>query len=204
LAADRSKPTPRFFATADAFRRWLEKNHDSAEELWVGYYKKDSGKRSITWPESVDEALCFGWIDGIRKNLDEVSYTNRFTPRRRGSTWSNVNIRKVEALIEAGRMTPAGLAAYEGKKEFRSGIYSYEQRPQELPEPYAGLMKKNKAAWTFFQAQPPGYRKMMSWFILSAKRNETRLKRLDTLTGYCARGERIPAMTSRKTKKTEG
>jgi uncharacterized protein YdeI (YjbR/CyaY-like superfamily) len=203
MASDRPKPAPRFFATADAFRRWLEKNHDTADELWVGYHKKDSGKRSITWSESVDEALCFGWIDGIRKSIDESSYTNRFTPRRRGSTWSKVNIRRVEALIEAGRMRPAGLAAYEARTEFKSGTYSYEQRPLEMPEPYAGLMKKNQAAWSFFQSQPPGYRKMMSWFVVSAKRDETRLTRLEKLIDYCARGERIPVMGTEKTKHAE-
>src|SRR6266571_5214898 len=172
---------PKFFSTPTAFRKWLAVNHDKSRELWVGFYKKNSGKPSITWPESVDEALCFGWIDGIRKTIDDESYKIRFSPRKPGSVWSAVNIRNIERLIKEKRMTPAGLKAYEARKEYRSGIYSYEQRPAELVEPYASKFKRNKAAWKFFQAQPPSYRKMMNWFIVSAKLEETRLKRLDKL-----------------------
>jgi uncharacterized protein YdeI (YjbR/CyaY-like superfamily) len=182
---------PRFFPTPLAFRKWLAANHAKAKELWVGFYKKDSGKPSITWPESVDEALCFGWIDGIRKTIDEESYKIRFTPRKPGSVWSAVNIRNVERLIKEKRMRAAGLKAYEAKKEYRSGIYAYEQRPAELVEPYATKFKRNKKAWEFFQAQPPYYRKTMNWFIVSAKQEETRLKRLDILIEACANGKRL-------------
>lgn len=141
---------PTFFRTSADFRTWLAQHHAAAAELWVGYYKKDSGKASLTWPESVDEALCFGWIDGVRKSLDEISYTIRFTPRKPGSIWSAVNLQRAQALIEAGRMQPAGLKAYEARKENKVGVYSYEQRSVELAEPYHTLLKKNKAAWSFF------------------------------------------------------
>lgn len=182
---------PRFFKSQAAFRKWLAANHDKAKELWVGFYKKDSGKPSITWPESVDEALCFGWIDGIRKTIDEESYKIRFTPRKPASVWSGVNIRNVERLIKQKQMQPAGLKAYEARNEDRSGIYAYEQRSPELVEPYAAKFKRNKAAWKFFQAQPPYYRKMMNWYIVSAKREETRMKRLEHLIELSAKEQRL-------------
>jgi uncharacterized protein YdeI (YjbR/CyaY-like superfamily) len=182
---------PRFFKTPAAFRKWLAANHRKSKELWVGFYKKATGNPSITWPESVDEALCFGWIDGIRKNIDHESYVIRFTPRKSESIWSAVNVRNVERLVKEKRMTEAGLKAYALRKEFRSGIYSYEQRPAELVEPYASQFKKNKAAWKFFQAQPPGYRKLMTWYIVSAKTEETRQKRLARLIEYSAKGHRL-------------
>jgi uncharacterized protein YdeI (YjbR/CyaY-like superfamily) len=183
--------TPTFFQTPAAFREWLERHHASSDVLLVGYYKKGSGKPSITWPESVDEALCYGWIDGVRKSIDDASYTIRFTPRKPGSIWSSVNIKRAQALIEQGRMHPAGLKAYQVRKENKSGIYSYEQRSVELPEPYSRLLKKNKTAWSFFQTQPPSYRKAISWWIVSAKKEETRLKRLEKLMEYSARGQRL-------------
>ena len=183
--------SPKFFKTPDTFRKWLAANHNKSKELWVGYYKKDTGKPSITWPESVDEALCFGWIDGIRKKFDDESYMIRFTPRKPESIWSAVNIRNVERLSKEKRMMPAGLKAYAHRKEFRSGIYSYEQRPAELVEPYATQFKQNKAAWKFFQAQPPYYRKMMTWFIVSAKTEVTRMIRLDRLIEASAKGQRL-------------
>jgi uncharacterized protein YdeI (YjbR/CyaY-like superfamily) len=173
------------------FCRWLEKNHATAKELLVGFYKKDSGRPSITWPESVDEALCFGWIDGIRKRVDEVSYTIRFTPRKTTSIWSAVNIRRVEVLTREGRMKPAGSKAFEARRENKSGIYSYEQRRDRLEEPYAGLLRKNETAWRFFRAQPPGYRKLVGWWIVSAKKEETRLKRLEKLIAESERGHRL-------------
>jgi uncharacterized protein YdeI (YjbR/CyaY-like superfamily) len=182
---------PRFFKTPAAFRKWLAANHSKAKELWVGFYKKDSGKPSITWPESVDEALCFGWIDGIRKTIDDQSYMIRFSPRKPESIWSAVNIRNVERLIKEKKMQPAGLKAFASRKEYRSGIYSYEQRPAELVEPYASELKRNEAAWKFFQAQPPYYRKTMTWWIVSAKQEETRLARLAKLIEACARGRRL-------------
>ena len=182
---------PKFFKTPSAFRKWLEAHHASSKELWVGFYKKGSGKPSIDWPESVDEALCFGWIDGIRKSIDEESYMIRFTPRKPSSVWSAVNIRNVEKLVRENRMRPAGLKAFAARKENRSGIYSYEQRSPELVEPYLGKLKRNKEAWKFFQTQPPSYRKVMNWWVISAKQEETRLKRLDKLIEESAQGRRM-------------
>ena len=182
---------PRFFKTPSAFRKWLAAHHAKETALWVGFHKKNSGKPSITWPESVEEALSFGWIDGIRKRIDEASYQIRFTPRKPISTWSTVNIRIAERLINEKRMQPAGLKAFAARKKYRSGIYSYEQRSPELVEPYAGKLKRNKAAWDFFQAQPPSYRKMMNWFIVSAKLEETRAKRLNKLIEASAKGLRL-------------
>jgi uncharacterized protein YdeI (YjbR/CyaY-like superfamily) len=183
--------TVTFFQAPSDLRKWFEKNHATASELWVGFYKKDSGKTSITWPESVDEALCFGWIDGIRKSVDEISYKIRFTPRRQGSIWSAVNIKRATALTEEGRMRPTGAKAFAARRENKSGIYSYEQRQAELEEPYASKMRKNKAAWDFFQAQPPSYRKILSWWVISAKQEETRLKRLEKLIAESTSGRRM-------------
>jgi uncharacterized protein YdeI (YjbR/CyaY-like superfamily) len=182
---------PEFFKTPAAFRKWLAANHAKSNELWVGFYKKGSDQPSITWPESVDEALCFGWIDGIRKSIDEESYKIRFTPRKPTSVWSAVNIRNVAKLIEQDRMQAAGMKAFAARKENRSGIYAYEQRSPELVEPYLGKLKQNKAAWKFFQAQPPSYRKVMNWWVVSAKREETRIKRLEQLIEESAQGRRI-------------
>jgi uncharacterized protein YdeI (YjbR/CyaY-like superfamily) len=180
-----------FFRSPSELRKWFEKNHATAPELWVGFYKKGSGKASITWPESVDEALCFGWIDGIRKTVDDVSYKIRFTPRRRGSIWSAVNIKRATALTNQRRMRSAGTKAFAARRENKSGIYSYEQRSAELAEPYNRMLKKNKAAWDFFQAQPPSYRKTLGWWIVSAKKEETRVKRLEKLIQESARRKRL-------------
>lgn len=184
-----------FFESAAHFRRWLEEHSSAAKELWVGYYKKGSGKPSLTWPESVDQALCFGWIDGIRKSVDDISYTIRFSPRRPRSVWSAVNIRRVEELTAKGLMQPAGLAAFEARRENRSGIYSYEQRSEQLPEPYAEKLRQNKAAWDFFQAQPASYRKAISWWIVSAKKEETRLRRLEQLVSDSSQNRTVPSFT---------
>jgi uncharacterized protein YdeI (YjbR/CyaY-like superfamily) len=178
---------PRFFTTPADFGRWLEANHGKAAELWVGFYKKGT-KPSITWPESVREALRFGWIDGIRKSVDERRYAIRFSPRKPSSVWSAINIRMAKELIEEGRIDPAGLRAFEARKENRSGIYSYENRPQTLPEAYAKELRKNPAAWKAFQAQPPGYRRTLTWWVVSAKKEETRLSRLEQLIEICAKG----------------
>jgi uncharacterized protein YdeI (YjbR/CyaY-like superfamily) len=182
---------PTFFRASADFRRWLAANHATHTELWVGFHKKDSGKPSITWPESVDEALCVGWIDGIRKRLDEVSYVIRFTPRKSVSTWSAINIKRIEELVATGRMQPNGMAAYQRRQENRSGIYSYEQRPIELIEPYAGMLKKNRKASEFFEAQPPSYRKVVTWWVISAKQEATRLKRIQRLVEFSAGGRRL-------------
>ena len=180
-----------YFRSPAEFRKWLTIHHATERELHVGYYKKSTGKPSMTWPESVDEALCFGWIDGIRRSVDEERYTIRFTPRKRTSTWSSVNIKRVAELTELGLMQPAGLEAFKARREYRSGIYAYEQRTAELPEPYRGLLKKNRAAWKFFESQPPGYRKQIHWWIVCAKREETRLKRLERLIAESAAGRRV-------------
>lgn len=171
--------------------------------MWVGYYKKDSGKPSITWPESVDEALCFGWIDGVRKSVDDVSYTIRFTPRRKRSVWSSVNINRANALIKQRLMQPAGLKAFAARKEYRSGIYTYEQRSVELPDPYASELKKNSVAWKYFNEQRASYRKAITWWILSAKKEETRLKRLGQLIEHSSKRRWIPQYVAvTKTKAT--
>ena len=180
-----------FFATPDDLRAWFWKNHATEKELWVGFYKKHTAKPSITWPESVDEALCVGWIDGIRKTIDDESYMIRFTPRRRGSIWSAVNIKRVEMLTNEKRMQTAGLAAFADRREDKSGIYAYEQRSEQLPAPYAGLLRKNKKAWGFFQTQPPSYRRTIGWWVVSAKQEETRRKRLEKLIAESARGRRL-------------
>jgi uncharacterized protein YdeI (YjbR/CyaY-like superfamily) len=186
---------PRFFKTPAEFRAWLEKNHARVSELLVGFYKKGSGKPSITWPEAVDQALCFGWIDSVRKGIDETSYMNRFTPRKPRSTWSEVNVKRATELIELGLMAPAGRKAFEAREERRTGIYSYEQRPQELPTKYERKLRANGRAWETWRAQPPSYRKAATWWVISAKREETRERRLDSLIETSARGERIPALT---------
>jgi uncharacterized protein YdeI (YjbR/CyaY-like superfamily) len=182
---------PKFFRTPTDFETWLEKNHATATELWVGFYKRGSGKLSITWPESVDQALCFGWIDGIRKRIDEISYQIRFTPRRRGSIWSAINIKRADELVRQKQMRPGGFNAFASRIENKSGIYSYEQRSTELTEPYAQLLKKNKTASNFFEKQPPSYRKMISWWIVSAKKEATRMARLAKLIGESAKGKRL-------------
>jgi uncharacterized protein YdeI (YjbR/CyaY-like superfamily) len=182
---------PKFFRTPADFETWLEKNHATAIELWVGFYTKDSGKPSITWPESVDQALCFGWIDGIRKRVDEISYQIRFTPRRRGSIWSATNIKRAEDLARQKQMRPMGLKAFAARIQNKSGIYSYEQRSTKLSDPYAKLLKQNKAAWNFFKTQSPSYRKMIGWWIISAKKEETRMARVTKLISESAKGKRL-------------
>jgi uncharacterized protein YdeI (YjbR/CyaY-like superfamily) len=181
----------RFFATGEEFRAWLEQHHATAKELWVGFYKKGSGRPSITWPESVDEALCFGWIDSVRRSIDEASYRIRFTPRRPRSIWSAVNVRRAEALVEAGRMQPAGLAAFAKRKEDRTGQYSFEQGQVALDEDLEAELRGNARAWEFFQAQPATYRKTVSWWVMSAKRDETRKRRLAALVRDSEAGQRI-------------
>lgn len=188
---------PTFFPSPSKFRQWLAANHDKASELWVGYYKKDSGQPSLTWPESVDEALCFGWIDGVRKSIDEVSYMIRFTPRKPGSIWSAVNIKRAAELIELGLMQPAGLKAFQNRQEARSAVYAYEQRGQKLDGAYERKLRANKKAWAFFQAQPPSYQKAASWWVISAKQEETRLKRLEKLIEDSASGRTVPPLTRR-------
>jgi len=184
----------RFFASPADFRKWLERHHGSAAELWVGFYRKGTGRPSITWPESVAEALCFGWIDGVRQSLGEDSYRIRFTPRRPGSTWSAVNLKLVEALLAAGRMQPAGLAAYEARDPERQRQYSYERAQTALSPEYAAALQRNRAAWRFFQAQPPYYQRQAIGWIMSARRDATRAKRLQALITDSAAGNRVPPL----------
>ncbi|HZR04706.1 MAG TPA: YdeI/OmpD-associated family protein [Candidatus Udaeobacter sp.] len=181
----------KYFKSANDFRGWLKQNHATMPELWVGYYKKSSRQASMTWPESVDEALCFGWIDGIRKSVDDFRYTIRFTPRRRGSIWSAVNSNRARELSDKGLMKPAGMAAFDARKENRSGIYSYEQRSANLDGPYEKRLRQNKSAWDFFYAQPPSYRKAIAWWIVSAKQEATRQKRLQKLIEESANMKRL-------------
>lgn len=183
---------PKFFPTQAEFRAWLERNHDTATELIVGFYKKGSGKPSITWPEAVDEALCFGWIDSVRRTLDDERYTNRFTPRRRGSVWSKRNIERARELIEEGRMTPAGRKAFEARREDRSSLYSYERGHEPALDPaYERELRGNRDAWSFFEASAPSYRRAAIHWVMSAKREETRRRRLATLAEDSARGRRV-------------
>jgi uncharacterized protein YdeI (YjbR/CyaY-like superfamily) len=183
---------PTFFESSAGFRAWLARNADSADELEVGYYKSESGQKSITWSESVDEALCFGWIDGVRTRIDERSYKIRFTPRRPDSIWSAINIEKVRVLEAAGRMTPAGLAAFARRDKNKSRTYSYEQaKVAELDLDQTREFKRHKAAWSHFQAEPPSYRHMAAWYVISAKRPETREARLEKVIAASARRQRI-------------
>lgn len=190
--------TPKFFRTPAALRRWLRDNHATADELLVGLYKRDSGRPSPTWAQAVEEALCFGWIDGVRHRRDAHSYTVRFTPRRPGSTWSRVNIAKVEALSAAGRMHAAGASAFAARRAARSGRYSYEQRPGQLPAPYASLLIRQRAAARFFAAQTPSYRRAAIWWVISAKKEATRLRRATTLVRLSAAGSLIPQFLTRR------
>ena len=187
---------PVFFPTPASFRAWLSRHHGQRNELWAGFYKRNSGKPSITWPESVDEALCFGWIDGIRKSLDDESYVIRFTPRKPRSTWSAVNIKRAKELMDEKLMRPAGLKAFAARSDDRSAIYSYEQRKHAQLDPADEKRFRAKAkAWKFFEAQPSGYRQITLYWITSAKKPETRQRRLATLIDYSTRQQRIPRLT---------
>ena len=189
---------PHFFKTPADFRKWLAKNHASATELLVGFYKKDSGKPSITWPESVDEALSFGWIDGIRRRIDDVSYSIRFTPRKKSSTWSAINIARVAELTKLGRMQPAGLRAFEHRRDEKSAIYAYENEARTLSADDEKKFRANKKAWDFFNAQPPGYRRLTIYWITSAKKEETRARRLATLIEDSENARRLGIVTLKK------
>lgn len=186
--------TPTFFPSAAAFGDWLAQHHGTATEVVVGFWKVGTGKPTLTWSESVDEALRFGWIDGIRRSIDAERYTIRFTPRRRGSIWSAVNIRKVQALIAAGRMQPAGLAAWEARDAAKTARYSYERETAALTEAEQAAFRRRRAAWAWFEAQPAGYRKLVTHWVSSAKRAETRARRLATLIEDAAAGRRIAGL----------
>jgi len=184
-----------YFKTGAGFREWLEANHDRVAELWVGFYKKDSGKTGITYKEALDEALCFGWIDGIKKRVDELSYTHRFTPRSARSVWSLVNTRRAEELKKLGRMHAAGLRAFAARDPQRSAIYSFENPARRLDAALEGEFRADREAWAFFQAQPPGYQRLAQWWIMSAKQEATRERRLGQLIDESGRKRRLAALS---------
>jgi uncharacterized protein YdeI (YjbR/CyaY-like superfamily) len=189
----------RIFKTQNEFRRWLEKNHASTTEIFVAHYKKVTGKVSMSYAEAVDEALCFGWIDGVVKKIDEEVYGHRFTPRKADSIWSLVNIKHVERLTAAGKMAPAGVAAFEARSEKRTGIYSFEQEtPLEFSAAQLKTFKANKKAWTFWEAQPPGYKRTATFYVVSAKRAETQKRRLKLLIDDSAKGSRLAEVAGKK------
>lgn len=184
-------PKPVFFADAAAFRSWLEKHHASARELWIGYYKKASGRGGMVYREALDEALCFGWIDGIAKSIDDERYMQRFTPRRPGSNWSLVNLRNVERLSRAGRMHAAGLKAHAARDTRKVGVYSFENPPEKFPRALERRFRANALAWTFWRTCPPSYHRLAMWWVLSAKREPTRERRLDELIARSAERRRL-------------
>jgi len=189
---------PYFFENALAFRKWLEANYDKEKELIVGYYKVSTGKPSMNWSESVDQALCFGWIDGVRRSVDEESYCIRFTPRKPKSNWSAINIKKVEELIASGQMTPAGLKLFGLRKESKSEVYSYENRTEAFPPEIEVRFRQNGKAWEFFTKQTPSYRKTVIYWIMSAKQEATFEKRFAQLVSECEEGKRLDLFTSKK------
>jgi uncharacterized protein YdeI (YjbR/CyaY-like superfamily) len=194
MASPRAPRGPAFFANPEEFRAWLEKHGARESELLVGFHKVATGKPSLTWPQSVDEALCFGWIDGVRKRIDDGAYQIRFTPRKAKSTWSAVNVSRVEALVAEGRMRPAGLEAFARRLQANSGIYSYEQAaPLALTPDEVKAFRRDKAAWAYFEAVAPSYRKAVTHWVASAKKEETRARRLAKLIESCAAGVRLLA-----------
>jgi uncharacterized protein YdeI (YjbR/CyaY-like superfamily) len=189
---------PIFFKSPQEFYDWLEEHHETESEVYVGMHKKHTGKRAMSWSEAVDQALCFGWIDGRANAIDEDSYMQRFTPRRPGSNWSKINIAKVAKLTEEGRMRPAGLRAFEARTGARSGQFSYEERHQaRLTEEHERRLRADAAAWEYWQARPPGYRKEATFWVMSAKREETRERRLNQLIEDCASGQHIKPLRRR-------
>lgn len=185
---------PTFFSNQLKFREWLKKHHTTQTELLVGFYKVGSGRESMNWPQSVDEALCYGWIDGIRKSIDEESYTIRFTPRKPSSIWSTVNIKKMEALKKNGLMQAAGLEAFKNRKEEKSAIYSYETQPVELDKAFEKKFKANKTAWSYFQSKAPSYKRTAIHWVMRAKQEATRLRRLETLISDSEAGRKLKAL----------
>ena len=185
---------PRFFDSAAAFRRWLEKNHAKVDELWIGFWKKASGRGGLTYDEAVEQSLCFGWIDGLKKAHDAGSFKQRFTPRRPRSIWSAINIRKVESLKARGLMAGPGLAAFARLDPARSSVYSFENRDVALDPQLEKRFRHERGAWTFFASQPPGYRRVATHWVMSAKRDETRGRRLQQLIDTSGRKQRLPAI----------
>ena len=192
-----SEQNPIFFKGAAEYRAWLEKNHESATELWIGYWKKATGKPSMTWQDTVEQSLCFGWIDGVRKSIDADSFKQRVTPRRPTSIWSKINVDHVARLTKEGRMRAAGLAAFE-KRDATKAAYSYQQFAAQLDPKYEAFFKKNRKAWEFFNGQPPGYRRLAGWYVMSAKKDDTRERRLERLIKDSAAGRRIGMLETKK------
>jgi uncharacterized protein YdeI (YjbR/CyaY-like superfamily) len=184
-------PKVKFFKSQTEFRTWLERNHARAPELWLGFYRRGSGKAGITFRQALDEALCWGWIDGVRKRIDDISYTNRFTPRQPKSNWSLVNIERARELRKRGLMTPAGLKAFDQRDEEKASRYSYEQASPKFDRAYERSFRADRQAWEFFQSQPAGYKRTVTWWVMSAKREQTRLRRLATLIEDSKNGLRI-------------
>ncbi len=180
------------FETPEDFRAWMEAHHAERDELWVGFWKKATGRPSISWEESVDVALCYGWIDGIRKSIDENAYTIRFTPRRQGSVWSNRNMERYAAMLAEKLVTPPGAAAYTRRKEEKTGVYSFEQDvPPTLSAGFEARFRENEAAWADWEQRPPGYRKRATHWVLSAKRDATRERRFQAVVEACAAGRKV-------------
>ncbi len=194
---------PTFFSSRPAFRRWLQKHHADGRELWVGFYRKESCKGGVTYPQALDEALCFGWIDGLREALDDSSYTIRFTPRKSESIWSEVNTKRVNHLIKLGRMQAPGLAAFKARDLKKSRQYSYERNRSRFEAAHEKKFKANAKAWEFFRAQAPWYQRTTTWWVVSAKREETRLKRLTTLIEDSENGRRIGLLDYPKNKRKD-
>lgn len=189
---------PTLFKSGHEFRKWLENNYDKQQELLLGFYKKASGKGGITYQEALDEALAFGWIDGVRKSVDDAIYTIRFTPRKPKSIWSMVNIKRVGELTKLGRMRPPGVKAFEGRDLKRAKLYSYERKTSTLDGELEKRLKASEKAWEFFQAQPPGYQRVISWWIISAKQEETRFRRLERLIKDSKNGRRVGILERKK------
>jgi uncharacterized protein YdeI (YjbR/CyaY-like superfamily) len=190
-------PTPHdviFFASPEELRDWFDANHAIAEELWVGYHRKATGRPTVTWPQAVDEALCVGWIDGVRYRLDEERHAQRFTPRRKGSIWSVINTKRAEELIGEGRMRPAGLKAFEARSPEKTALYSYEREAAAFTTEQQARFEADEAAWSFFQAQAPSYRRSITHWVSSAKRDETRERRFEKLLEDSRAGRRIGAL----------
>ena len=185
---------PKFFPTVEKLRDWYLKNHDKKDELLIGFYKVNSAKKSIIYQDAVDEALAFGWIDGIRKGIDDISYNTRFTPRRKNSIWSQINIRRIGHLQKLGKMHPAGLAAFNSRNPERTNLYSFEQKEHHLRPDYEKKFKSNKSAWNFFESKPPSYRKPAIHWVMSAKQETTRLRRLEQLIHFSKEKTNIPQL----------
>jgi len=192
----------KYFKSSSEFRKWLEKNHAAAAELWVGFYKKDSNIKSITYQEAVDQALCFGWIDGIKKKVDELSYTHRFTPRKSNSNWSSTNIKRVGELKKLGLMHPSGIKVFNQRDKEKIKQYSIERKTLTLDKSFIQIFKTQIIAWNYFQSQSPSYQKLAALWVMSAKKEETRLRRLNTLIEDSANNRKLAAITleSRKIK----